>query len=449
MSDIVREILGQQQEQEDQELLRLLKALADPRPRPRPQQSLDLNPWQTDAVTAPDRGFAETLYSGGVGAGKSLTLCAALLRYVAVPGTKVLLCRYNLSDLRKSTLKTLLEPEPCVDGSIRPPLLPAQAIAGFNKNEGIIYLHNASQIICSGCSDPEKIRSITCSLALVEEASELDEEHYLALTQRARVPCTLPNAVIAVTNPKHKQHWLWRRFSLDRAPDRRLICVSSYSNPHIPKAYVRRLERLPEPERQRMLMGEWTETGSLVFPDFGPRHCGDFSGLKSRPGTQYILSQDYGGGSGCAAATLLAWNDGIIACLEEFNVSKCSHTQMLQWMERHRALTQGTVVYDSANAALKLDMENAGWRCVPCIKDIEGSISIVNDRFSAGTLKVDDACPVLKRQLLGAGRDPGTGKVTKLRDWDVIDSFRYGVCAVALPPLLPQAPGRSLFFVPD
>jgi len=453
MSNVVQQILADESYVEQKDLTDLLAQLANTPSGPVPDSkyTLTLNPYQTDFITAPDRGFTEVLYSGSVGSGKSLTLCAGVLRYVSVPHTPVIMCRYNLSDLKKSTLKLLLEPEPQLDGTLRPPLLPASCIKGYNKTDGIIFLHNGSQIILIGTRDPEKIRSINAAAAFVEEASELTEEMWTAIQQRCRVPCKLPNAVMGATNPKHKGHFLYKRFFRSEEPSRKVITVSAYSNDYLTCQYISQLENLENPERAKMLLGEWVETESVVFPAFTRAYVRDCKKIKNRSAcTNFIIGQDYGGGAGYAGAVLLGQGkDGRVYCFAELYAKAITHGKMLEWMEQYRDLTNGVCVYDSANAALKLDMENASWKCVPSIKDIEGSVGIVNDRFTADRLVIDSTCVNLIRQLENATRNANTGQVSKLHDFDVADAYRYGVCSLttSLVEELSEAPGQ-LYYIP-
>jgi hypothetical protein len=393
-----------------------------------PNQTLALNPYQSRFLLAPDLGFREVLYSGSVGGGKSLSLCLALLRYVEQRDTTVILSRLTLQDLKRSTLVSLLRPETQWDGSVRPPLLPVSAIKGYNKVDGIISLHNGSNIITIGAQDPEKVRSINAAAAFIEEASELNEEQYTAVFQRCRSPSRLPNAVMSCTNPKSKAHFLYRRFFTDKDPTRTQLTVNAYSNPYLSKDYVRSLEKLAPRERDRMLLGKWTSDDSAVFPGFDASiHVKPLTGTYS----EYVISQDYGGGAGGSAMHLMARDqDGAIYCLREFYAIGPSHSKVLEWMEQHRGLVYSRCIYDSANAALRIDMEARGWTCIGCLKDIEGSVSMVNSRLHDRKVLIDPSCVQLIQQIESASREPGTGLINKLKNWDALDSFRYGLTAL-------------------
>lgn len=435
-NDAVYDILDEPRpsRSEADELAELMRELKEPSARSG-HIKLKLNPYQSSFMLAPDRGYGECLYSGSVGSGKSLTLCLAMCRYLSIPNTSVMLTRYTLQDLKRSTLQTLLKPEPQLDGTVRPPLIPASAIASYNKVDGIIRMHNGSQIITIGAQEPEKVRSVNVAAAFLEEGTELtDEEQYEAINQRCRVPCELPNIVMTATNPKTTRHFLYRRFFQDRARNRLALTVSAYSNPYLSKAYIRKLEALPETERKKMLLGEWVSPEAAVFSNFNAsahvKPCAELIGNRNLI-VEFVLAQDYGGGSGGSAMVLLGKDGaGTVYCLTEFYKTGPSHSQVLEWMERYRDLVYSRVVYDSANAALKIDMENRGWTCIPSIKDVEGSVASVNSWFHDGKLVIDPGCQTLIRQLEDAGRDPATGMIVKVRDWDAVDAFRYGVVAM-------------------
>lgn len=430
MPGIIEDILEEDctPKSEAEELEMWLRRLREPGSRvPGAGLKLTLNPHQSKVITAPDRGKGEILYSGGVGAGKSCCLCLALLRYVSVPGTVALLTRKNYSDLRKSTLQELLRPKPNADGSLRPPLLPEQCIRSYNKNDGIISLHNGSQIIMIGAADPEKVKSIQATAGFVDEASECEEEEYTTVMQRCRLPGVLPNAVFAVTNPKTRNHWLWRRFVEDEVASREMVSTTIFANAHLPAAFVRQQLQEPDAVKEWAVWGRWTASGEEVFTSFSDACVAPDPGT---PADDTLVCQDYGGGAGGSGMVVLRKRGMIYHAVAEFFEAGPSHSRVLEWMERWRDESHGRVVYDPANAAIATDMINRGWTCLKPVKDIESGVGLLNSRFGDRRLFVDPVCVNLIRQLKRARRAK-TGIAIKSTDWDVADALRYGMMVFA------------------
>lgn len=391
--------------------------------------------------------IGELLFVGGLGAAKTFSLCLIICKYLAIPNTKVLLCRLNLSDLKKSTLKTLLGTEVKKDGTIRPPLLPPGAIRNYNKSEGIIYLHNGSELICMGAANDEKVKSVNASVCIIEELSELSEDQYLAVSNRARIPCELPNITYAATNPKNKRHWIYQYFFINQISGiREAITVSTLDNAkNLPEGYIEKLMNMPELKRKQLLEGQFVDTGDLIFYTFDEeKHVK--GNLNNEIYDSYLIGQDFGGGAGEAGMVLIGVKEGVFYILKEFCKSKTSHFEALQWMEQFRSLARSHCVYDSANAALGTDMENAGWKLTKSIKDLEGSFSIINDLFYQNRIIIDSSCTKLINQLAGAARN-SVGVVDKTKNFDVIDAFRYGVCAIHLQEIPQEKKKRESVFI--
>ena len=94
------------------------------------------------------------LYSGAFAAAKSRALCWKLFVRASRKGAVEFLCRKTLVSLKKSTLKTLLEP----DGDLPPVLEPGTYT--HNKSEGIIRINGGGQIMYFGLDDPNKLGSV-------------------------------------------------------------------------------------------------------------------------------------------------------------------------------------------------------------------------------------------------------------------------------------------------
>ncbi len=389
----------------------------------------------------------ELLFVGGLGAAKTFSLCLVICKYLAIPNTKVLLCRLNLSDLKKSTLKTLLDIEIRKDGVPRPPLLPPGAIKNYNKSEGIIYLHNGSELICMGAANDEKVKSVNASVCIIEELSELSEDQYLAVSNRARIPCALPNMTYAATNPKSKRHWIYQYFFVNKLPGlREPITVSTLDNAkNLPDGYIEKLMLMPELKRKQLLEGQFVDIGDLVFYTFDC-DINTKCNLNTDTYDRYICGQDFGGGAGECGMVFAGIKDEVIYILKEFCKKRTSHSEALTWLEQYRALSKETIVPDSANSAMITDLENNGWNCLKCIKDLEGSFSILNDLFYQKKVVIDTSCTTLIRQIESACRTP-IGTVDKSKDWDVLDAARYLICAVHLNDLPIEKKKRESVFI--
>jgi hypothetical protein len=236
---------------------------------------------------------------------------------------------------------------------------------------------------------------------------------------------------MSATNPATRGHWLYNRFLDTPAKGLLAVTATAYSNPHLPVPYVRQLERLPDEERRRMLLGEWTQSGGAVFKDFVlAKHVQPCNHMLLNARTEFqslLLSNDYGGGSGGSAMHLLGVNGNRIYVLDEFYRQGPSHSQVIEWANRYRDLAYSNIVIDSANAALRLDLVNAGYTCHNCIKDIEGTVGMVNTRFHDDGICIDPRCVQLIKELGTVVRDGSSGNIVKTTGWDAIDSFRYGV----------------------
>lgn len=380
----------------------------------------------------PKDDWGEILFCGGYGSGKSFSLGLWLLKYLSVPQTDVVIARKNAIDIRKSTWKAVTEVWDTPDGVRHDPLLPAQAIKSDDQVKGIVTLWNKSTVTFAGLADDQKIRSTNYHGGLIEECSELSYDMYLGFTPRIRRIHPMGNVVCAASNPTPKHHWMYKHFVLGHADGQ----VEHFMSPttdnvkNLPKSYIERLARLPEKERDMYLYGKFVSLGDVVFYCFDSNtHVTDMPFVPDG----YIIAQDFGGGAEMSAALLLAFkvDDRIgvrVHVCEEFTKYKTRHTDILEWQSQYRDLSDGLVVYDGANAALKNDMEADGWVCYKGIKNLAESFTTMNKMLSDGRLTVSPSCKVTVTQLEGAEYVKGTSVVRKEQGWDAIDACRYGAC---------------------
>jgi len=204
------------------------------------------------------------LFGGAMGGGKSRWLCEEAKELsMQYPGNRGLMGRYHLSDFKNTTLKTLLE------------CFPEKLIRVHNQAEHTIGLINGSEILYVGFSEEEnvsKIKSMELGWFAIDEASEVEREHFLLLQSRLRR--RLPNGKfppyygIMATNPA--DCWLKDDFVLNGGGiDYLFIPSLPKDNPYLPADYTEQLRKTyPSDWVNRYLEGSWDELsgGDKVIP---------------------------------------------------------------------------------------------------------------------------------------------------------------------------------------
>lgn len=208
-------------------------------------------PRQLKAHTAPQR---YKLYGGAMGGGKSVWLCAEVIRLsLMYPGNVILLARFTQKDLKKTTLPILLQ------------LLPRQLVKNYNKTDGLIDLVNGSQIILGDLENPEKHKSLNLGAFGLDEATECPEDVFLMLKTRLRR--NIPNIRyfgLLATNPE--PGWVKDKFLTTPMPDSLYIPALPTDNPHLPENYVEDLKRdLPAVWQSKYIYGSWDVFDSQII----------------------------------------------------------------------------------------------------------------------------------------------------------------------------------------
>ncbi len=363
--------------------------------------------------------FSEILYSGGLGCGKSEALCVACARWLSVPNTTAIMVSTTLLALKRSTIPLLRK------------YLPERIIAKGTFREGDVTLRNGSRLICSGTRDADRLKSINAHATFFEEVTHTTQDNYNTISLRGRMPHPYGNAAMSVCNPASRRHWCYQHF-IRGMNNKTIFALSGKStdNPYLNQGYINKLNSL-SPSRQALLRdGEWGTPENIIFFGFSSTNLCEVPPFVPY---KFILLQDYGGGTG-TAGLLGAWIDETgdkMFVVDEFAGEKVTHRYMLTKMDQmlrthggEQASTQ--VIYDAANAALGMDMRNAGWATATCNKGIEEGIAVVNDQFVANNLFIHPRCKLLLDAVETTMRDD-LGNIRKKKGWDLLDPLRYGV----------------------
>jgi PBSX family phage terminase large subunit len=342
----------------------------------------------------------ELLYSGAFGAGKTRALCYKLAMRASVPGAREAVVRKQLSSLKATTLKTLLEPE----GGL-PPVLPKGSFA-WNKTDRTIKIHGGGEIVYLGFDDPESIGSYNLSGAAVDELVQLSEEDYTWLRGRIRLSIPgLPNQIYGACNPGPPTHWAAARFGLAQghqaAENCEAISTNALENWYLPKAYVRDLETLQGVARKRYVLGIWAGAEGLVYDMWDREH-----GIQRRneDWDRIVFGLDDGYTNPCAIGKWGVDHDGRMHRIQEHYESGMLNRRKAEVLRAMGAAEAEAVIVDPAAAELRAELINAGLPVVEAENDVWDGIQVVQQRLAlAGDgrprLTVDPSCEHWLREI--------------------------------------------------
>lgn len=331
------------------------------------------------------------LLSGAWGSGKTRALCAKAVVLVAGhPGNLIGLFRKKLTDLRITTLRTLLKG----DGDL-PPVLPEGSYE-HNKSDRLIHVHGGGEMYYTGFDREERLGSLNLGAALVEEGSEVNRDELEALDGRIRNPQAPYRQLFVVTNPGPRGHVLYKRF-LDGVPmvedehgvrwrrrdtDTVSIMSSSLDNRFLPADYLKALDSLSPQARKRYRDGEWVTFEGLVYDRFDrDAHVLERGG----PWERVLVGVDEGYTNPAVLLPVGLDKENRLHAIDEFHRS-----QVLQadFIVRAKALAvrypEAVFIVDPSAAELIASMRSAGLTAKAADNTVFAGIQRVQQRLAVG-----------------------------------------------------------------
>lgn len=214
----------------------------------------------------------EVLLAGPAGTGKSRA-CMEKLHLMALmnPRMRGLILRKTASSLTSSALKTWerdVVKEAMLDGSVY--------FHGGSTREPPAYRYsNGSTVAIGGMDKPIKVMSTEYDVAYVQEATELIEDEWQALTSRMRNGAMSFQQIIADCNPDHPTHWLKQRAGRgqtvmlhSRHQDNPLYFAEDGTMTVQGRAYMERLDGLTGVRRLRLRDGIWAASEGVIYTEW-------------------------------------------------------------------------------------------------------------------------------------------------------------------------------------
>ena len=210
-----------------------------------------------------DNTTNDILFGGAAGGGKSFMGCSWLiLMCMKHSGTRYLMGRSKLDNLKKTTLNTFFEV--CQQWKI---------IAGkhfnFNASSNVIKFWNGSEIMLKDLfhypADPnyDSLGSLEITGAFIDEANQITEKAKNIVNSRIRYKLDKYNLIpklLLTCNPS--KNWVYtsyyRKAKEGKIENHKKFIQSLVDdNPYISVHYKGQLEKLDEISRQRLLFGNW------------------------------------------------------------------------------------------------------------------------------------------------------------------------------------------------
>lgn len=344
----------------------------------------------------------QCLYSGAFGAGKSFSLCVKLVCRASKPRAREALVRKTLSDLKGTTLRTLL----LGDGDT-PPVLPLGSYT-HNKSERLIKIHGGGEIVYFSMEDSSTIGSYNLTGAAVDQAEELTDDDWFFLLGRLRATGEgITRQLYAVCNPDSPSHHLAQRFGL--APDSLVpadgcwvVTTSSADNPHLPPDYLSVLNSFTGVRRKRYVQGLWAGAEGVVYESWDrARHVRQVSYHESEV-ARVIIGVDDGTTVPFAALRCVVLRSG-----HKF-VERVAYRRGMLMQDKVDAIAEmapfDVIIVDPAASALKLHLRSAGFAVRDADNDVLAGIQEVQTQLSVspdGTpwLTISPQCGDLIREM--------------------------------------------------
>ena len=216
-----------------------------------------------------DETTNEVLFGSAAGSGKSFLGCLWVVTMcIKFPGVRYLIGRSVLTQLRLTTLRTLLETLGLMQ-------LKPDEHYNYNQQTNVISFYNGSEIILKDLaatpSDPmyDSLGSLEITGAFVDEMSQVPQMAYHIIKSRMRFKLNqyklIPKLFMSCnpgTNFLKKDFYIpWKEDRLEAK--KKFVPATALDNPHLPPSYIETLRQLPEQQKQRLLLGNWDYTDDI------------------------------------------------------------------------------------------------------------------------------------------------------------------------------------------
>jgi len=344
---------------------------------------------------------------GGSRSGKTFIICYAIIIRAAKKKSRHVMLRKTFNAIKTSIWMDTL---PKVIEICFPDL--TNSWQGRNKSDYVWTLPNGSEIWIAGLDDDKRVEKILgkeYSTMFFNECSELSYASVeMALTRLAENSGLEPKAYFD-ENPPTKKHWSYWQFIklLNPVESTPLPDPDEYAsmimNPadnldNLAKGYIKRLEGLSEEQKNRFLLGLFTDSsdGEAYYAFDRERHVQSCTKI---PGSLFI-TMDFNVNP--MTASIMQYYDGIFHFLDEIYLENSDTYKMVA--ELRRRGYYGTVIPDSTGKNRKTSgasdfkiLEDAGFKIPDHVRNpfVVDRVNNMNRLFTHDKIIIDPKCKKL------------------------------------------------------
>lgn len=258
--------------------------------------------------------------------------------------------RAVLKRLKESTLLTFFQL--CKDWGLK-----LEQDYTYNSMEGVIRFPNGSEIYLRDLfaypSDPEfeSFGSTEFTTAFIDEASQVSAKAKAIVTTRLRFRHkefqTIPKLLIC-SNPT-KNFLYYDFYKPDKESKllqyRKFVKALASDNPYLSESYIEQLRRLPGPERERLLHGNWEYDDDPAKMMEFDKITDLFTNKPARTGHKYITCDvaRFGGDK----ITIGVWDDFYMYHMEVYEKESTKETRLhLEALEEKEHVPRSNIIVD-------------------------------------------------------------------------------------------------------
>ena len=295
---------------------------------------------------------------------------------------------------------------------------------------------NGNSVIFRGCSDAraiERLKSVSVQTGKIcwcwlEEATELKNTDFDVIDDRLRGK--LPDGhfyqITLTFNPINSGHWIKTQLWDYDSPDIFKHKSTYLDNKFIDTEYKARMLRRKELDPQGYEvygLGNWGETGGLVFPNVT---VGDY---RQKEFEQFTIGTDFGFNH-FHATLLIGWSDGDPYVIKEVVITGKTTGEIIELCNKAQIPKNVLMFCDSAEPDRIKEYKKAGYRAYP-VKKEKNSVSNQIAWLKNRQIYIDGLCQNTQKEIQAYKwrKDPTTGEYTdepvKFND-DCVKALIYG-----------------------